>query len=125
MNKPPFKDLPDEHPGFLLWKTTLTWQRIQKKCLEPFNVSQPQFVLLSLLMWFSTKRVEATQIYLIKMSKLDKMTVSKSLKHLVSLNLVIRSENKDDSRAKTVYLTKSGKELIHKLIPVVTTADSD
>ena len=125
MIKPPFKSLPDEYPGFLLWKTTLTWQRIQKKCLEPFNVTQPQFILLSLLMWFSNKRVEATQIYLIKMSKLDKMTVSKSLKHLVNLNLVTRSENKDDSRVKTVCLTENGKEMVHILMPVVTNADSE
>ena len=103
---------PEEEPGFLLWKTTITWKSIVKKVLEPYKITHPQFVILALLLWFYSKRTIATQIHLVRMSKLDKMTVSKSLKDLAQKSLVQRIENLDDSRAKTVYLTSSGISLI-------------
>ncbi|HJN37496.1 MAG TPA: MarR family transcriptional regulator [Gammaproteobacteria bacterium] len=116
---------PEEEPGFLLWKTTITWKSIVKKVLEPHKLSHPQFVILALLLWFYSKRAVATQIDLVRMSKLDKMTVSKSLKGLVDKKIVKRIENIDDSRAKSVYLTESGKSLIQKVLPIVTDAEAN
>lgn len=115
----------EDSPGFLLWQTTTTWQRLIKKSLEPFDVSHAQFVILAILLWFEQHDMDSTQVKIINWSKLDKMTVSKSLKKLETMNLVKRSEHKLDTRAKKVVLTSKGRRLIRKLVPIVEQIDED
>jgi DNA-binding MarR family transcriptional regulator len=112
---------PEDSPGFLLWQTTITWQRLIKKQLDNYDISHPQFVIMAILLWFG----EAKQTLIIEQSKLDKMTVSKSLKKLVMQGLINRSEHKIDSRAKIVNLTKKGKSLVQKLVPIVEKIDEE
>lgn len=116
---------PEHSPGFLLWQTTVCWQRQIKKALELYEISHAQFVIMAILLWFSEKQVDVTQIVLVNMSKLDKMTVSKSLKKLAENNFINRVENKADTRSKNVSLTVQGRELISKLVPVVEAVDAD
>lgn len=118
-------DQPEESPGFLLWQTTITWQRLIKKALDPYDISHAQFVILAITMWFESNNQAVSQSLIIRQSKLDKMTVSKSLKKLVLDNYVKRMEHKDDTRAKAVLLTKKGKLLISKLVPIVEKVDDD
>jgi len=126
MTNSPFGfDAPEQSPGFLLWQTTISWQRLIKKALEPHNISHAQFVILAILLWWKGKHTEVTQVDIINMSKLDKMTVSKSLKKLVDMDLVKRRENQEDTRAKSVQLTKSGISLAKKLVPIVENIDAD
>lgn len=42
-------DKPEDSPGFLLWQTTMIWQRQIKKALEQYNVSHAQFVIIATL----------------------------------------------------------------------------
>jgi DNA-binding MarR family transcriptional regulator len=112
---------PEDSPGFLLWQTTISWQRLIKKQLDHYDISHPQFVIMAILLWFG----EAKQILIIEQSKLDKMTVSKSLKKLASQGLIKRAEHKTDSRAKIVNLTKKGKNLVQKLVPIVEKIDEE
>lgn len=117
-------DRPEDSPGFLLWQTTMLWQRQIKKALEPYNISHPQFVILATLLWFDAHHYDTTQVAIVNWTKLDKMTVSKSLKKLMALKLVNRSEHTTDTRAKSVSLTTQGKAMIHKLVPIVELIDS-
>lgn len=112
-------DKPEDSPGFLLWQTTMIWQRKIKKALEPYDISHAQFVIMATLMWFEAHGYDTTQILIVNWSKLDKMTVSKSLKKLVTLEYVNRIEHETDTRAKRVTLTKKGKEMVRKLVPIV------
>jgi MarR family transcriptional regulator, organic hydroperoxide resistance regulator len=126
MINPPFGfDSPEDSPGFLLWQTTISWQRMIKKALEPHDISHAQFVIMAILLWWHGQKKEVTQIDIVTMSKLDKMTVSKSLKKLVGMDLVARHENQEDTRAKSVQLTKSGVALAGKLVPIVEGVDED
>lgn len=118
-------DKPEDSPGFLLWQTTITWQRLIKKALDIHNISHAQFVILAITMWFESKNHEVSQSLIIRQSKLDKMTVSKSFKKLVAEGYVKRMEHTEDPRAKAVFLTKKGKTLISKLIPIVEKIDKD
>lgn len=113
-----------ESPGFLLWQITTLWQRLIKKALEPHCISHAQFVIMATLLWFELQKKSATQIDIIECSKLDKMTVSKSLKRLVTLKLVKRIEHPTDSRAKNVLLTPAGKKLVKQLIPFIEKVDT-
>ncbi len=48
-------DKPEDSPGFLLWQTTITWQRLIKKALEFSGISHPQFVILAITLWFENQ----------------------------------------------------------------------
>jgi DNA-binding MarR family transcriptional regulator len=117
-------DKPEDSPGFLLWQTTMIWQRQIKKALEAYDVSHPQFVIMATLMWFEAHSYDTTQILISNWSKLDKMTVSQSLKKLVALGYVNRIEHETDTRAKSVSLTPKGKERVRTLVPIVEKIDS-
>lgn len=125
INSPFGFDAPEDSPGFLLWQTTISWQRMIKKALEPHDISHAQFVIMAILLWWHGKEKDVTQIDIVTMSKLDKMTVSKSLKKLVGMDLVARHENQEDTRAKSVQLTKLGVALAGKLVPIVEGVDED
>lgn len=114
---------PEDSPGFLLWQTTVIWQRLIKKMLEPYDISHAQFVIMAILLWFKEHHYDTTQVLIVNWSKLDKMTVSKSLKKLVTQGLVHRIEHETDTRAKSVTLTAKGKALICKLVPLVEQMD--
>jgi MarR family transcriptional regulator, organic hydroperoxide resistance regulator len=40
-------DRPEDSHGFLLWQTTMIWQRQIKQALEPYNISHAQFVIMA------------------------------------------------------------------------------
>lgn len=115
---------PEDSPGFLLWQTTVIWQRLIKNALEPFEISHAQFVIMAILMWFEEHDYDAVQVSIVEWSKLDKMTVSQSLKKSAAQRLITRKEHKIDTRAKQVTLTDKGRTLIGKLIPVVESIDA-
>lgn len=117
-------DKPEESPGFLLWQTTIVWQRQIKRALEPYDISHAQFVIMATLLWFASHQYDTTQILIINKTKLDKMTVSKSLKKLATLSYVNRIEHETDTRAKNVTLTNKGKEMIHILVPIIEEIDA-
>jgi len=118
-------DRPESSPGFLLWQTTMIWQRQIKKALEIHEISHAQFVIIATLLWFEAHNYDTTQTLIINWSKLDKMTVSKSLKKLVIMGLVNRIEHEADTRAKKVSLTKEGKKLVHKVVPIIAKIDEN
>ncbi len=118
-------EAPDDSPGLLLWQTTVTWQRLIKKALDAYDISHPQFVIMAILLWFEEHHERPTQIAIAHLSKLDKMTVSQSLKKLVSQELVYRVEHATDTRAKSVFLTDKGKTKVRKLVPLVEKIDAE
>jgi len=118
-------DKPEDSPGFSMWQATITWQRLIKKVLDPYDISHAHFVILAITLWYESKKLEVSQSLIIRQSKLDKMTVSKSFKKLVSHGYVKRMEHKEDTRAKSIHLTKKGKDLVSKLIPVVEKVDAE
>lgn len=114
---------PEDSPGFLLWQVSVSWQRQIKKQLEPYDVSHAQFVILAVLLWCEEAHITPIQSFLVDKTKLDKMTVSASLKKLARNQLIERSEHNHDTRAKSVSLTEKGKTLTKKLVKAVEQAD--
>lgn len=125
MTKPPFGfSQPYDSPGFALWQATITWQRLIKEALEPFHITHPQFVIMALTLWLESQKSTVTQADIIHLSRLDKMTVSKSLQNLAKRGLIERKEDPSDTRAKILIFTNRGRYLIHKMIPVVEQLDA-
>lgn len=118
-------DILEESPGFLIWQTTMLWQRRAKRALEEYNISQTQLAIMAILLCFEAHKYDITQILIVKWSKLDKMTVSKALKALDTLGLVKRIEHATDTRAKSISLTDNGIDLVQKLIPIVENVEEE
>lgn len=97
----------------------MTWQHLIKSALESYNISLAQFVILAVVLWFEETKQAPTQSTIVNKTKLDKITVSKSLKKLVVEGLIERSKHTQDTHAKSIYLTRIGKTLIKKLVPIV------
>ena len=116
-------DEPHDNPGFLLWQTTIIWQRQIKQLLTPYELSHAQFVILANLLWFEEHAQVPNQILIVNQSKLDKMTVSQALKKLVTLRYVKRQEHKMDTRAKSVHLTAKGRSLAQEIVPKIEQLD--
>jgi DNA-binding MarR family transcriptional regulator len=114
---------PEHSPGFLLWQAMVVWQRQIKNALDSYDISHAQFVILANVLWFESVNQEPTQMIIARSTKLDKMTVSKSLKKLAGLGLVKRAEHGDDIRAKSVHLTSKGKRLASSLVVMVEKID--
>ena len=88
------------------------------------DLSHSEFVILASLLWFKEQKVIVTQTTIIEHTKLDKMTVSKSLKTLENNGFVVRAENKIDTRAKTITLTQKGINLAIKSVKIVEDIDN-
>lgn len=115
---------PKDSLGLALWQTTITWQRLIKEALEPYNISHAQHVIMAILLWLDETNEDMNQVSISLLSKLDKMTVSSSLKKLSQMGLVKRMEHAKDTRAKSVALTDNGKALAQMLVPLVETIDA-
>ncbi len=81
-------------------------------------------MVLAITLWFENHHQEVSQSLIIRQSKLDKMTVSQSLKKFVIDGYIQRQEHQEDTRVKTVFLTKKGKALASKLVPIVEKVDA-
>lgn len=108
-----------------MWQTTVEWQRALKPVLDSHEISHARFVILALLLWCEEHGIKTNQSTLIEHSRLDKMTVSKSMKILSSQNLVTRGVDEKDTRAKTVILTDEGRNLIRSIVPHIEKADEN
>ncbi len=125
MTQTPFGfDTPEDSPGYMLWQTTMIWQRLIKKALEPYQITHAQFVIMATILWRHKQNKTVTQVDIIEMTNLDKMTVSKSLRLLESKNLVKRWEHHTDTRAKMMVLSFDGEILVNTIVQKVEAVDA-
>ncbi|AIY11988.1 MarR family winged helix-turn-helix transcriptional regulator [Cellulophaga baltica] len=126
MNKIEFKfKSPNESPGFLLGQVTLLWQRKHKKVLDPLNLTQTQFVLLTALGWLSREKDNVTQVDIANQGNADRMMVSKVLRTLEEKEFISRQEHPTDTRAKVIKLTNEGSKVLQKALTLIENADID
>ena len=122
----PFADKEaNDSSGFLLWRLTTLWQRAISAALRPYGITQVQFVLLASLLWLQSKGEHITQAGLCRHTKLDKMMISQVLRTLESRGMVTRDAHPTDTRARTLKLTKSGKNMAITAIPIVEAIDKN
>ncbi|WP_312288458.1 MULTISPECIES: MarR family winged helix-turn-helix transcriptional regulator [Bacteroidota] len=116
---------PEESSGYLLGQITLLWQRKHKKVLDPLNLTQTQFVLLTALGWLSRENDNVTQVDIANQGNADRMMVSKVLRTLEEKKFISRQEHPTDTRAKVIKLTNEGAEVLQKALTAIERADID
>ncbi|MDH4273979.1 MAG: MarR family winged helix-turn-helix transcriptional regulator [Gammaproteobacteria bacterium] len=113
----------DESAGFLLWKITALWQQKLAQALDMFGITQTQYALLASLRWFEEKGLPTHQSSLAAHTKIDKMTVSKSIRKLEASGLIKRAPSSIDNRSTDVKFTLAGKKLIERAISAIEDID--
>ena len=114
----------NDSTGFLLWQVTTIWQRAIAAALRPHGITQVQYALLASLLWLSKKENQITQTRLAQHTQLDVMMTSQVLRALEAKGFVRRLPHPKDTRAKLLSLTKNGKALAFKTVPIVEKADA-
>lgn len=114
---------PAESPGFLLWKISNAWQRRQRMALQPHGLTHSQFVVLAAATWFDAAEV-LTQSRISQLTGIDPMTTSQVLRALEAASLIQRVDHPTDPRAKSIMVTRAGRDLARKAIVVVEETDA-
>jgi len=122
----PFKHAsPDDSPGFLLWKITGLWQARLAEVFGVYGITQTQYAIMASLRWFEEKGEPSTQHHISEHAKIDKMTLSKSIRNLEQEGLVKRTKSLVDSRAVIVQFSAKGRKIIEKAVVAVEKADDE
>lgn len=116
---------PEDSPGYLLGQLTLLWQRKIKKALDPLDITQTQFVLLTSVAWLTKTSDNVTQVDIANLNNFDRMMVSKVLRTLQEKKLIKRQGHETDTRAKIVELTAEGRKVLQLALTRVENADMD
>ena len=118
-----FKDS-SESPGFLLWKTQITWKRLIEKALIAHNLTHSQFVLLASIAYLTKDDNTITQIELSRHALFDISTTSQVVRSLEKNGLVMRTNKTGNIKSKYSKLTELGYNILKPAIKVVESIDS-
>jgi DNA-binding MarR family transcriptional regulator len=115
---------PRNYAGFLIWQTNNSWEKFVNLKLKEFDLNQSELLHLISIMWLLEQYKEVNQTNLASFTGVTTMSVSKILRKLEKLNFVVRKTGLD-SRAMSVNVSKLGKELLLKTVPILTTAHEE
>ena len=115
---------PEQSPGFLLWHTTLRWQREIAAVLGPLDLTHVQFVLLAFTWWSNSQGRQPNQLALATGTGTDVKMVSQVVRTLEAKGLLRRETDPADTRAKLLRATEAGAALAPRAIEAVEAADA-
>jgi MarR family transcriptional regulator, organic hydroperoxide resistance regulator len=113
---------PEESPGYLLWHVSLAWRSSIEDTLKNFDLTHPQFVVLTTIAWLTKNGEYISQIDVSKASGLDPNTTSQILRGLEAKNFIKRIRSLNE-RSKNPNLTELGSKTLNKALPAVEKAD--
>lgn len=113
----------DDSPGFLLFKITVLWQKKLGIIFNDLGIQQTQYAILASLKFYEEKNEKCTQAFLVEHARIDKMTLSKSVRQLEKSGLVRRKQSEEDARAVIVGLTSKGRKLVSEAVQRIEDAD--
>lgn len=99
-----------EHVGLRLQQVYQLKQRNNNRALKPLGLTYMQFAVLDGILEMRENGI-VTQQTIVSERALDKSMVSTILRNLISRRLVLREELAEDTRYKTIELTKAGEQL--------------
>jgi len=116
---------PDDSPGFLLWRTTMRWQRALAAALAPLDLTHVQFVLLACAWWASEADERTNQVQLASLAGIDVKMTSEVVRRLEGKQLLRRVADPMDARSKMIEVTAAGADAARRAIQIVETADAE
>jgi len=116
---------PSDSPGFLLWRTTLRWQRDITQALVSLGLTHVQFVLLACTWWLNRQGEQPTQNALAAQAGTDIKMTSQVVRGLERKGLIAREVDEADTRARRLRVTPKGARLAPRAIAVVERTDAE
>src|SRR3989344_9535580 len=117
-------DIPDESPGYLLWRISSLWRSKIEAVLKPLNLTHSQFVLLATVAGLTKDGKSVSQADIGRMAGLDPNTTSQIIRGLEAKQFIKRKQSVDE-RSKNPRVTILGSEQLSKALPEVERADAD
>ena len=112
-----------DSPGFLLWKTQITWRRLIEKALQTHGLTHPQFVILTNTAYLTKNDTLVTQVELAKHVSCDITTTSQILRCLEKKGLIKRINKAGNEKSKYPQLTELGYKILKPAIKTVEEVD--
>jgi DNA-binding MarR family transcriptional regulator len=109
---------PESAVGFVLWRITARYQREMDRALEPLGLTNLQFVSLTLSAWFARTGGTGNQAELARFGGIHPMQLSQMLVALEKKGFITRQPSSTDARAKEVWLTRSGLQVLLEALPL-------
>ncbi len=97
--------------GFLLHDVSRLRRVVVDRALKPVGVTRSQWWILA----FLSRRDGMTQTSLAADLDLTKMAIGGHIERLEKTGYVVRRADQEDGRARRVYLTKSGLQLVKQI----------
>ena len=101
----------DKIPGYLLWQVSKLWQRRLNEALKGLGLSSTQAIILINVPRLNQEKRTVTQMLLAEVTKIDRMTLSQSIRSLERSGLVKRITVAANKRAYHVILTSTGSKV--------------
>jgi DNA-binding MarR family transcriptional regulator len=114
-----------DRPGFLLWHSTLRWQRHVASELGPLGLTHAQFLFLGSTWYLGHDGDPPSQRQLAAHTGCDPMMTSQVVRVLEQRGLLSRLPDEEDRRARLVQLTPSGQALAERAVAVMEGVDED
>jgi MarR family transcriptional regulator, organic hydroperoxide resistance regulator len=111
--------------GYKIWVISNVWQKKLAIALDNLGLTYTQFILLAGLFYFQENGEETTQTKLADKTDTDVMMTSQVLRKMESKGLIKRKNHEHDSRAKKIFLTKKGLDIITDAYKLVEGVDKD
>jgi DNA-binding MarR family transcriptional regulator len=102
--------------GFLLWQVSKLWQQHLTLALQDLDLPPTQAVILANVLRLSEEGLEVTQSLLSKVTKVDRMTTSQTLRSLEKKRLIVRRSSRKDLRTNQVQLTSEGRKVAFQAV---------
>lgn len=118
-----FKDNAVDSVGLSFIKVYNLWHTRIKNELRKYNLTHPQFIVLSTLAYLTQYSDEVNQVNIAKHSDIDVMTVSVIIKNLEKFSFVTRKASKKDTRSKVIKLTLKGLDIVNETLPIIEKVD--
>lgn len=115
--------MPEQSPGYLLWHVSSMWRSFIEDTLKPFNITHPQFVVLTSIAWLTRGGNQISQVDVSFATGLDPNTISQILRGLEKKQLIKRARMLND-RSKNPVLSPQGSEILAQALPAVEQADT-
>ncbi len=109
-------------PGVLLWQASKLWQQALNAAVKSFGLSSTNAIILCNILHLSLEERSITQVDIAKLSGVDAMTASQSLRVLERQGYIVRDTNATDKRANQLALTSRGDAVAKAALEAIAVA---
>jgi DNA-binding MarR family transcriptional regulator len=109
--------------GFMLWHTTLRWQREVDAALAAFSLTHVQFNLLSTVWWLGRTEGSPNQRQVAEHAGVGEVMASQVLRLLERNGMIQRRRDPVDTRARVLSVTGQGRDLAERAVAAVDAVD--